>query len=197
MELVSETLIMGQGKAAWAESAFERVFLEHYRPIVGVLFRMLGDRARAEELASDTFLRLYQQPLEQEQYSNLGGWLYRTATRIGIDAMRAVKRRTHYEREAAVDTTRSAANDDPLDDVLRAERQRQVQAALARMKPQQAQLLALRSSGLSYLELAAALKIKSTGVGRALARAEEAFEKAWRRANGSALRGKENCDVRF
>lgn len=180
MELVGDTMMMaGHGKTAWAETAFERVFFEYYGRIVAVLYRVVGDRARAEELASDTFLRLYQQPQGEERYENLGGWLYRTATRLGIDSLRSSRRRARCEQVAGPDL--AGAPDDPLDEVLRAERRTQVRAALARLKPFHAQILTLRSSGMSYQEVADALGVKVTSVGRRLARAEAAFEKAWSR----------------
>jgi RNA polymerase sigma-70 factor (ECF subfamily) len=183
MELTGETVMMaGQGRTAWAESAFERVFSEYYARIVSVAYRVVGDRARAEELASDTFLRLYEQPLGEGEYQNLGGWLYRTATRLGIDSMRSAVRRTRYEQQAGPDLALHPEN--PLDEVLRGERRRQVQTALARLKPKQIQILTLRSSGLSYKEIAEALGVRINCVGRLLARAEAAFEKAWGRTNG-------------
>jgi RNA polymerase sigma-70 factor (ECF subfamily) len=59
-----------------------------------------------------------------------------------------------------------------------------VRAALATLKPAQAQILTLRASGLSYKEVAEAMGVKSTSVGQSLARAEAAFEKAYRRMGG-------------
>jgi RNA polymerase sigma-70 factor (ECF subfamily) len=50
-----------------------------------------------------------------------------------------------------------------------------VRAVLASIKPTQAQLLILRSSGLSYKELAEALNVKMSGIGTMLNRAEEEF----------------------
>lgn len=78
--------------------------------------------------------------------------------------------------------------DDPLDEVLRAERRRQVRAALARLKPFHAQILTLRSSGLSYQEVADTLGVKVNTVGRRLARAEAAFEKVWSRQRSNHVR---------
>jgi DNA-directed RNA polymerase specialized sigma24 family protein len=46
---------------------------------------------------------------------------------------------------------------------------------LSLLKPAQAQLLILRSAGLSYKELADALEVKATSVGTMLNRAEEEF----------------------
>jgi RNA polymerase sigma-70 factor (ECF subfamily) len=167
--------------ARWAGSAFEQVFFEYYPRVFAVLYRMLGDRAAAEELAGDAFLKLSQQP--PGQFENLGGWLYRTATRLGIDSLRAAHRRRRYEQEGGERLTGTQAN--PLSDLLRDERCRQVRATLARLKPIQAQILMLRYSGLSYNELSQALRVRSTSVGRVLMRAEAAFEKAYRRMNAT------------
>ncbi len=175
----------GVSRTGWAGSSFETVFFEHYGRIVGVLCRIVGDRAHAEELASDAFLRLYEQPQPAGEFQNVGGWLYRTATRLGLDFLRAAGRRRRYE-QLAVAEWNEAAEAGPLDDMLRAETRRRVRAALARMKPAQAQILTLRGSGLSYKEIAGALGVKVNCVGRLLARAENAFEKIYRRMEKEA-----------
>jgi DNA-directed RNA polymerase specialized sigma24 family protein len=52
------------------------------------------------------------------------------------------------------------------------------------MKPRSAKILTLRYSGLSYAEVAAAMKVKPSSVGKLLARAEDEFEKIYRRSQG-------------
>jgi RNA polymerase sigma-70 factor (ECF subfamily) len=133
------TSALGDERAGWPAAAFESVFFEHYTRLVAVVQRVLGDRAQAEEIASDAFLRLYQQP--NQGYSNLGGWLYRTASRLGIDALRAANRRRQHDPEVGERLARASAPTSPLEDLLRAERARNVRAALARLKPAQAQIL--------------------------------------------------------
>jgi len=59
--------------------------------------------------------------------------------------------------------------------LLLEEKCRRVRAVLASIKPAQAQLLILRTSGLSYKELAEALDVKMSGIGTMLNRAEEEF----------------------
>lgn len=163
-----------------AESPFEVIFTQHYARVVAVLVRLLGDRAQAEELADDVFWKLYRRPLPPDRDHNLAGWLYRTATRMGIDALRAIARRQRYEQEAAPNTFGRAAALDPLDEVLRHEQRRQVRETLARLKPDHAQLLILRYSGFSYQELAEAVGVKSSSIGPLLARAEAEFERRYR-----------------
>lgn len=157
----------------WDEADFRAVFLQQYARIVAILVRLLGDRSPAEEAANDAFWRLYRQPALQID-GNVGGWLYRTATNLGIDALRAAGRRRQHE-EAAGRITKEATSAAPLDDLLRDEKCRRVRAVLASIKPAQAQLLILRASGLSYKELAEALEVKMSGIGTMLNRAEEEF----------------------
>lgn len=159
------------------DSVFETAFLKYYDRIVGVLLRLLGDRGRAEELASDAFWKLYRQSWLADSGGNVGGWLYRTSTNLGIDALRAMIRRRRYEDVAGRASLAGAAASDPLQQVLREEECRQVRAALASLKSSHARILILRASGLSYNELAETLGIKRASVGTTLIRAEAEFAK--------------------
>jgi RNA polymerase sigma-70 factor (ECF subfamily) len=58
----------------------------------------------------------------------------------------------------------------------RADERSRVRRTLASLKSRSAQLLALRYSGLSYAEIAAALELPQASVGKLLARAEAEFE---------------------
>jgi RNA polymerase sigma factor (sigma-70 family) len=167
----------------WTESDFRRLFLEHYSRIVGVLIRLLGDRSRSEELASDAFWRLYHQPRLQMD-GNIGGWLYRTATNLGLDALRASRLRQEYEEAAGKALRENRTHQDPLSDLMREEKCGRVRAVLAAIRPAQAQLLILRASGLSYKELAEALEVKHTGVGTMLNRAEQEFRERYLQMHG-------------
>jgi RNA polymerase sigma factor (sigma-70 family) len=157
----------------WDEADFRVVFLQHSARIVAILLQLLGDRSLAEEVANDAFWRLYCQPALQFE-GNVGGWLYRTATNLAIDALRASGRRRQYEGTAGR-LMEERATAGPLDDLLREEKCRRVRSVLASIKPSRAQLLILRSSGLSYKELAEALDVKMSGIGTMLNRAEEEF----------------------
>ncbi len=161
----------------WDDPDFRVVFFQHYARIVGLLVRLLGDRSPAEEVANDAFWRLYRQPSLQTD-GNVGGWLYRTATNLGIDSLRAAGRRRQHEAAAGRLVHQGTATG-PLGDVLREEKCRRVRAVLAAIKPAQAQLLILRASGLSYRELAETLDVKVSGIGTMLNRAEEEFRKCY------------------
>src|SRR5262249_49669858 len=150
-----------------------------------VLFRISGDRARAEELANEVLWKAYRQSSSPSPNGNLDGWVYRTATNLGIEDLRAKARRQRYEGAAARDADPAGASTTPLDDVLRAEKRVRVRVVLASLKRWQAQILILRSSGLSYKELADALNFKEGSVGTMLARAEAQFQKRYVQLHGN------------
>ena len=159
-----------------ASEQFDELFLSHYALIVRLLARMLGDYARAEDLANEAFLKLYRRPALHNSHGNLGGWLYRTAMNLGIDALRAAARRDRYETAAARTQTHHRT-DDGLHQLLRAEKQYRVRRALAALKPVHAQALFLRVCGYSYKELADSLAVEVGSVGTLLLRAEAEFQK--------------------
>ncbi len=167
------------GETGWDPSAFEQVFLEHFSRVVSVLLRLIGDRAQAEELANEVFLKLYRQPLIPAPEGNVGGWLYRTATNLGIDAVRAQAKRMRYEEQSRHMAPPPEKSADPLSEILREENCQRVRTVLALLKPAQAQVLVLRHSGFSYQELAECLGVSRGSVGTMLMRAEAEFQRRY------------------
>ncbi len=166
------------------DDAYDQLFVDHYDRIVSLLSRLLGNRARAEEVASDVFWRAYQGSMRWED-GKVGGWLYRTATHLGIEELRSRARRQRYEEAAGHQARGIAASGTPLDDLLRAEENARVWSVLATLKKWQARILVLRSSGLSYAELAQVIRVKQSSVGTMLARAEAQFQKQYARMYGA------------
>ncbi|MBI5035229.1 MAG: sigma-70 family RNA polymerase sigma factor [Chloroflexi bacterium] len=160
---------------------FDAVFLENWQPIYRVLMRLVGDHAEAEDLALETFWRLYQRPPANDR--GLGGWLYRVATNLGLNALRARKRRQQHELDAAKWAIENNVSD-PAQDVAAEEERAQVRTILGEMDERQARLLILRHSGMAYKELADTLGVSVNSVGTLLVRAEREFEKKWRETRG-------------
>jgi len=156
------------------EADFEAVFQAHWSRVYAVIFRLVGDHAEAEDLALEVFWRYHRKP--PREGGNPAGWLYRVATNLGYNALRGRKRREHYEHEAGRQALQSGALPDPALEAERADERSRVRRTLASLKSRSAQLLALRYSGLSYAEIAAAIELPQASVGKLLARAEAEFE---------------------
>ena len=114
--------------------------------------------------------------LRPQRADYVGGWLYRVATRLGYNALRAAKRRMQYEGAAMYDAADSL---DPARQVERLDERANVRAVLSRMSERDAQILLLRYSGLAYKEIAAAIGVSPNSVGTLLTRAEEEFERLY------------------
>jgi RNA polymerase sigma-70 factor (ECF subfamily) len=130
-------------------------------------------------LALETFWQLWRNP-PSDQRTGLGGWLYRVATRLGYNALRAAQRRTHYEAEAGRFVLEAETPTDPAHEAVIAEERARVRAILQQMPARESQLLILKHSGLNYQEIAAALSVAPSSIGTLLARAEDEFERRWR-----------------
>ena len=150
---------------------FESAFHAHYARIARVIARVIRDPARAEELAVEVLWKFWRTPRAQGEQA--GGWLHRTAVRIGLNELRSRLRNNHHERMS--DATPGAP--DPEQVRAAAERQEQVRAVLGALDSRQAELLLLRASGLSYAEVAAALELNPASVGTLISRAQQAFRK--------------------
>jgi RNA polymerase sigma factor (sigma-70 family) len=151
----------------------ETIFHAHYGRIARVIARVLRDPSRAEELAVEVFLKWSRHPGAQGE--NAQAWLYRVAVRAGLDELRRESRRTRRERVGRF------FRHSPTPEEIRAskEDQERVRAVLAAIQRRQAELLVLRSQGLSYDELASALDLKLASIGTFLSRAAQAFRKEY------------------
>jgi len=169
-------------KAQSVAQEFDTVFAEHWSRVYNVVFRLVGDREEAQDLALETFWQYYRNPPGKQD--NLSGWLYRVAINLGFNALRARKRRSYYEIEAGSQAIENQSPPVPEHELILAERRRAVQDVLTQMKPRSAKLLVLRYSGLNYKELAAVLNMKPTSVGKTIARAHDEFEALFNQVAG-------------
>jgi RNA polymerase sigma-70 factor (ECF subfamily) len=172
-------LELRSARVAGEAAAFEELFRVSYRRLARLLFRITRDFARAEEIASEAFWRLYRS--RPARATNLEGWLYRTGLRLALDHLRNEGRRGRYEALASAFGVASG----PDEALEKTEEQERVRGVLGRLKREQAGLILLRAEGFSYAEIGAVLKVKTTSVGKLLARAEAAFRKEYVRRYGN------------
>lgn len=185
LEITIPGMKRGAAKDIAGNNQLEALLLEHWERVFAVTYRIVGDWYEAEDLALETFWRLHQNPPPDEGY--LAGWLYRVATNLGLNALRARRRRRDYEMRAGKWMLDTPDGDDPATHAEHNLEKAQVRLVLAEMKPKQAQILLLRHSGLSYAEIAAALEVSPSSVGVLLARADADFERRYKRLERRAL----------
>jgi RNA polymerase sigma-70 factor (ECF subfamily) len=164
-----------------SDESFESIFHEHWSAIHRLLARMVVDPAEAEDLAMETFYRLYKYRPSQYETLNIRGWLYKVATNLALQSIRSFKRREHYEIHSGKDALIATYEDQPPKILAEKEDRYYVRMALGQMNSRQAELLIMRYSGMAYKDIAAALSLSSTSIGPLLLRAEREFEQCYRR----------------
>ncbi|MCP4426464.1 MAG: sigma-70 family RNA polymerase sigma factor [Chloroflexi bacterium] len=183
MTTLTDNLLLeriGQGD----DASFETVFRQHYDRVYGLLFRLVGNRSEAEDLTQEAFLKLYHHAFDKRLFRrnrehNISAWLYRVATNLGYNAIRGRQRR--WQRNTALVPDPQGVPAAEKEAEIR-EEATAVRAALAQLKPRQAQLLIMRQMDFSYAECAAACNVAPGSIGTLLIRAAKAFRKAYEEA---------------
>src|SRR5262249_29154546 len=104
-------------------AAFEEIFHLYQKPLANYLFRLSGNRARAEDLLQDAFLRLWKAAPTYEPSAKVSTYIFRIAHNLFLnDAAR--------RREKALESLESETRSDPSSDLSRRELQSAVQKAV-------------------------------------------------------------------
>jgi RNA polymerase sigma factor (sigma-70 family) len=163
----------GRGRRRDAADPFERLFAAEYGRVVAIAYRVLADRAEAEDVAQDVFWDFHRRHAADVDYA--APWLYRASVHSALNRIRSRKRRERRELASAADPV--PAGLDPQQVLEIEEQRRQVRDALRRLPPRAASVLALRYSGLSYVEVGSTLGVGTGQIGTLLRRAEQALRK--------------------
>jgi len=145
---------------AGSQSAFEQIVHRYQRPVISLIARMTGDRALAEDLAQDTFVKAFRSLAAFDTTRRLSSWLFRIAHNTAIDAMRRSS-----PPPGSIDVASAAGPHEPAtppgpDPVERQELGRALEAALAELRSDQRAAIVLRyENGLSFDEIGAVLGV--------------------------------------
>jgi len=129
--------------------------------VIGLIARITGDRALAEDLAQETFVKAFRNLAAFDTTRRLSSWLFRIAHNTAIDAMR--RSRPHASIDAP--HTASIRQGEPAappgqDPVERQELGRALEAALTGLRPDQRAAIVLRyENGLSFDEIGTVLGV--------------------------------------
>ena len=131
--------------------AFEDLYREYVNRVYAFLRSQLGNAQDAEDVTSQVFMKAYEAYGRYEaRQETPTAWLFRIARNAALDHHRRQGRKDRLERAAAREAAPSV---DP--EVLAEERilYRELMDSLARMPARQREVIGLRHSGLSFLEV--------------------------------------------
>jgi RNA polymerase sigma-70 factor (ECF subfamily) len=145
--------------------AFDQLMERYQRLVYSLVASFATNSEEALDLTQDIFLKAYRKLAEFDGRGTLKAWLARIALNEGINSARSARRREarHEAWHVVRDDHQPAAQDR---DLLAAERQRQVAAALSDLAPRHRLAIELRYlQEMSIHEVAAVLEC-SEGVAR-------------------------------
>ena len=147
---------------------FNELYNLHFEKIFKFAYRLIADQAKAEDIAQDTFLKLYYHLRENKNIANPKSWLYKVASNLSINH---IKRTKHYQ-----EITREQLKDQNQDfnfeeDFERKERIKLVKKAVQKIPVRDRILLNLHYDGVSYKDIAEIINVSDTSVSKMLIRA--------------------------
>lgn len=132
-------------------AAFEVLVRRHQQTIFRLTRRMTRNLEDAEDLAQEAFVQAYRSLASFHGQASFSTWLYRIAVNLCLNRLRATQREDPKEVDASIPDVRA----DALSELLAAERDRALAAAIEELPPQQRATLMLRAyEGLGHREIA-------------------------------------------
>jgi RNA polymerase sigma-70 factor (ECF subfamily) len=155
--------------------AFDALVRLHLHAIHGYLFRLTGSRADAEDLAQETFLRVWQKAGNYRAGRvKVTTWLHTIAHRLAVDGFRRKRELTATDIAEPIDP-----HADPAERQAASEQQRLLDQALGELpERQRAAILLCQVQGFSNAQAAEILGIKVRALESLLARARKTLRES-------------------
>jgi RNA polymerase sigma-70 factor (ECF subfamily) len=155
---------------AGAESAYRELVRRYERPVFSLIYRMVRDRALAEDLAQDAFVKVLNALDSYRAEYKLSSWIFKIANNVAIDQLRRRELDTlsldgspDALTQDAIEATALQATDrkeSPLAELEAKELGAAIEQAIAKLRPEYRACIMLRHvEGRSYEEIAEALDL--------------------------------------
>jgi len=186
LELLTDAEVMLRVKAG-DDSAFDYLVEKFRRPLVGFMYRMARNRAVAEELAQEVFLRVYRSRKTYRADARFTTWLYRIATNLAVNHARDARaQRVQATSSLSEPDAATGALPDVADAALTAEqelmRRERMQAIRRKVDalPERQRLAVLlhKYQGLDYRQIGEVLELSDSATKSLLFRAYEALRQS-------------------
>ncbi|RWK05559.1 RNA polymerase sigma factor [Mesorhizobium sp.] len=157
--------------SAGDQAAVQAMVARKLPRILALATRMLGDAAEAEDVAQETFVRIWRHASSWRQRgARFDTWIHRVALNLCYDRLRR-------RREWTADELPEVPDETPLPDAVPADEGRCVQQALQRIAPRQREAIVLvYYQEMSNIEAAGAMQVSVDALESLLARGRRALQ---------------------
>jgi len=176
--LSSEDLMAGIAEGD--DDAFEILVHRHQASVLNFIYRFIGDRTQAKDLAQEVFLRVWQAAKTYEPRAKFTTWIYRITANLCFNELKSARRKKWFQflrsdgdYEIQTEEAFPDGSPSPEDVLLAKERSRQISDALQSLpENQRIALILKRYDDLSYQEIAQILACSVSAIESLLVRAK-------------------------
>ena len=159
--------------------AFAEFVRRHNDWVRGVIFGVLGQVELIDDVAQQVWTTVWQRIGELRTTQSWRSWLYRLARNAAVDAGREASRQRKSLKLVAAEVLRISSAEAPESDVLRAERRREVLAAIGGLPPLYREPFVLRHmNGWNYQQIAETMGMPVDSIETRLVRARRLLRDA-------------------
>lgn len=163
------------------EGAFDELVRRHQKTVLNIAWRYAGDRALAEDLAQEIFVKVWRARGSYRPEARFSTWLYRIAVNRCLNEIRSRPRQAPLPVEETLEET---AGTRPDDDLRRRELRDAVRRAVDDLPANQRMAVILsRFHELPYEQIADAMSVSLEAVKSLLFRAREKLKEALEKLN--------------
>lgn len=160
--------------------AFNTLFASYSARICTYLARMVGNDEEGRDLAQETFLKAWSTLPEVRDAARFAPWLYRIATNVAIDYLRAQKLRRWLPWPQTGQENEQRKTPQALDPTTRIAETEHIRQALASVTPKYRACLLLQiEGGFAQREIAALLHLSEKSISIYVSRGCEQFRQAY------------------
>jgi RNA polymerase sigma-70 factor (ECF subfamily) len=148
-----------------SEKAYRELLGRYERPVFSIIYRMIRDREQAEDLAQETFVRVFNHIDRYDPKYKFSSWIFKIATNLTIDHIRrkelntvsidGSRNATTAEQIEATAITIISPDENPEELLEAKELGEEIEEAIGRLRPEYRAAILLRHvEGREYQEIA-------------------------------------------
>lgn len=153
-----------------SEKAYRELLGRYERPVFSIIYRMIRDREQAEDLAQETFVRVFNHIDRYDPKYKFSSWIFKIATNLTIDHIRRKELDTvsidgsrnavTAEQIEATSITIASQDENPEELLEAKELGEEIEGAIGKLRPEYKAAILLRHvEGREYQEIAEILSL--------------------------------------